>query len=156
MKEEEIQKEDGKASKASNITINATYLDPKYAIPPPQTIIEIRPRGPLVLFEINPSREGPSFIARFDGGSRDEGKEEQCFLDIDIKGVSDEEELRFKKGEDGYSGHQTKGVQSDTEWKFPVFLCTPDRVIFEGTVCFNLHRKMGFESNLGFEGKLGI
>ena len=88
MKEEQIQREDGKASKASNIKMSVIYLDPKYTISAP-TVMEIRPRGPLVLFEINPSGEGPSFKARWDGGSRDEGKEEKCELDIDyLKQIS--------------------------------------------------------------------
>ena len=146
-KEERIQKEDGKAFETFNIKIDVTYLNPKYQFSE-QTANVMSGNGLLKVFELNPSGDGPSFIGRWDGGSRDPGKTERYDLDIDIYRVSREEKRRFKKGERGYSGHHTTKAGSDKGHKYQVSLCTPNEKIFEGTVCFNLHRKIGVSDQL--------
>jgi hypothetical protein len=135
------QKEDGRAFETHYIEIDVTYLNPKFTLSK-QTAHAMTGNGLLKVFELNPSGGGPSFIGRWDGGSRDPGKTERYDLDIDIYGVSPQEKRRFKKGERGYSGHHTTKVESDRGHKYQVSLCTPDGKIFEGTVCFNLHRKI--------------
>jgi hypothetical protein len=137
------QKKDGKAFETYNIEINRTYLNPKYTLSKETANVRTG-EGLLKVFKLNPSGDGPSFVGRWDGGSRDPGKKERYDLDIDIYGVSDEEKLRFKKREGGYSGHHTSKVESDRGHKYQVSLCTPDEKIFEGTVCFNLLRKIEF------------
>ena len=134
-------KEDGKAFETYNIEIDVTYLNSNCEFSK-QTANVMTGNGLLEVFELNPSGGGPSFIGRWDGGSRDPGKTERYDLDIDIYRVSREEKRRFKKGERGYSGHHTTKVESDRGHKYQVSLCTPDEKIFEGTVCFNLHRKI--------------
>ena len=146
-KKERIQKEDGKAFETFNIERDVTYLNPKYTLSK-QTANVMTGNGLLKVFELNSSQGGPSFIGRWDGGSRDPGKTERYDLDIDIYGVADEEKLRFKYEQGGYSGHHTKKVDSDKGHKYQVSLCTPDEKIFEGTVCFNLLRKIEFEARL--------
>jgi len=136
------QKEDGKAFETFNIEIDVTYLNPRYALSK-QRVNVMTANGRLDVFELNPSGGGPSFIGRWDGGSRDPGKTERHDLDIDIYRVSRGQQRRFKKGERGYSGHHTTKVQSNRGRKYQVSLCTPDEKIFEGTVCFNLLRKVG-------------
>ena len=146
-KKERIQKEDGKAFETLNIETDVTYLNPKYTLSK-QTANVMTGNGLLKMFELNPSGDGPSFIGRWDGGSRDPGKTERYDLDIDIYRVSREEKRRFKKGERGYSGHHTTKVESGRGHKYEVSLCTPDETIFEGTVCFNLHRKIEFSDQI--------
>jgi hypothetical protein len=99
-KEERIQKQDGKAFETFNIEIDVTYLNPKYTLSK-QTANVMTGNGLLKVFELNPSGSGPSFIGRWDGGSRDPGKTERYDLDIDIYGVSPQEKCHFKKGERG-------------------------------------------------------
>src|SRR5258705_8571317 len=96
-KKERIQEQDGKAFETFNIEIDVTYLNPKYP-PPKQTANVMTGNGLLKVFELNPSGSGPSFIGRWDGGSRDPGKTERYDLDIDIYGVSPQELCHFKKG----------------------------------------------------------
>ena len=128
-KEERIQKEDGKAFETYNIKIDVTYLNPKYSFSK-QTVNVMTGNGLLKVFELSPSGGGPSFIGRWDGGSRDPGKTERYDLDIDIYEVSSEENRHFKKGECGYSGHHTTKVENDKERKYHVSLCTPNEKIF--------------------------
>jgi hypothetical protein len=141
------QKKDGKAFETYNIEINTTYLNPKYTLLKDTANVRTG-EGLLKVFELNPSGDGASFVGRWDGGSRDPGKKERYDLDIDIYGVSDEEKLRFKKGEGGFSGHHTSKVESDRGHKYQVSLCTPDEKTFEGTVCFNLLREIELEARL--------
>ena len=77
---------------------DVTYLNPKFALSK-QTANVMTGNGLLKVFELNPSGGGPSFIGRWDGGSRDPGKTERYDLDIDIYRVSRQEKRRFKKGE---------------------------------------------------------
>jgi hypothetical protein len=141
------QTKDGKAFETYNIEVDVTYLSPKYTFSK-QTANVRTGEGLLKVFELNPSGDGPSFVGRWDGGSRDPCKKERYDLDIEIYRVSDEEKLRFKKGERGYSGHHTSKVDSDRGHKYQVSLCTPDERIFEGTVCFDLLRKIEFGARL--------
>ena len=88
------------------------------------------------------------------GGSRDEGKKEKYDLDIDIARVAEEERTRVKNGQGGYCGHRTMNVPSDTGHVYQVFLRTPSEMIFEGSVCFSLLRKQGFEASTEFTATL--
>jgi hypothetical protein len=111
-KEERVHRQDGKAFEAFNLEICTSWLNPKYTLSQQATTV-ISSTGLLKIFELNPSGGGPSFTARWDGGSRDEGRIEKYDLDIDIGGVSDEEQRRFQNGQGGYSGHHTINVESN-------------------------------------------
>ena len=143
-KEERIQREDGKAFQTYNIEIQESYLNPVYP-KPKQASNVISGIGLLKVFELHPLQCGPSFIGRWDGGSRDNGKQERFDLDVDIEGVSAEGKRRFEKGKGGHAGHHTTRIDSERGWKYQVSIHTPEGLIFEGTVCFNLHRKVEFE-----------
>src|SRR5438105_9027443 len=95
-KERRIQREDGKVFENYNIEIRETYLNPKYTLSKEASNVISR-TGLLKIFELKPSQNGSSFVGRWDGGSRDEGKQERFDLDVDIEGVSAEEKHRFKK-----------------------------------------------------------
>jgi hypothetical protein len=136
-----------KAFETCNVEIHTTYLSPKYTLSK-QAASQITSTGQLNVFELNPLREGPSFKARWDGGNRASGKPERNDLDIDIYGVSDEERCRFENGQGAYSGHRNKAAADKTGRVYHVFLRTPNEMIFEGTVSFNLLRKLGFEASL--------
>jgi hypothetical protein len=146
-KKERIQKEDGKAFETYNVEIHTTYLNPKYTLPK-QTANVMAGNGLLQVFELIPSGSEPLFIGRWDGGSRDPDKTERYDLDIDIDRVSDDEKRRFKYGQSGYSGHHTTKLESHRGHAYWVSLRTPDEVIFEGIVCFNLLRKIEFNATL--------
>ena len=148
-KEQRIQKQNGKVFENYNVEINQVYLNPNYTLLK-QSANVISSTGRLGVFELTPSRDGPSFSARWDGGSRDDGKTETYDLDIDIDRVSEEERTRFKNDQGGYTGHHAINVPSDTGHAYQVFLRTPREIIFEGSVCFGLLRKQGFEARAEF------
>jgi hypothetical protein len=146
-KERRVQREDGKAFETYNIEIRETYLNPKYSLS--RNVSNVISRtGLLKIFEIKPAQNGPSFVGRWDGESRDRGKQERLDLDIDIEEVPPEEKRRFEKSDGGYTGHHTIRIDSDRGWKYQVSIRTPEGLIFEGTVCFNLHRKVGVSETL--------
>jgi hypothetical protein len=146
-KEQRIRRQDGKAFATYNIEIHEIYRDPMYTVSKGASNV-ISGTGLLKVFELKPSAEGPSFIGRWDGGSRGSGKQERFDLDIDIQGASDDDRRRFEKGEGSYAGHHTTRINSDRGWKYHVCIGTPEGLIFEGTVCFNLHRKVGVSEKL--------
>jgi hypothetical protein len=141
-KERRVQMEDGKAFETYHIEILETYLNPKYTLAR-DVSHAISRTGLLKVFELKPSRNGSSFVGRWDGGSRGSEKQERFDLDIDIQGASDDDKLRFQNSEGGYAGHHTTRIDSDRGWKYQVCIRTPEELIFEGTACFNLHRKVG-------------
>jgi len=75
-KKERIQKEDGKAFETFNIETDVTYLNPKYTLSKQRANV-MTGNGLLKVFELNPSEGGPSFIGRWDGGSRDLGAKQK-------------------------------------------------------------------------------
>ncbi len=153
-KEQRIQKHDGKAFENYNIEIRQTYLNPKYTVLQ-QTVNTIGSTGWLEVFQLLPSDVGPSFSGRWDGGSREKGKEERNALDIDILGVSAKEVSLFRNGRSGFSGHHPVKLESDRGHVYQVSIRIPSEKVFEGTVCFNVLRKMGFEaSTKGFSATL--
>ena len=94
-KEQRIRRQDGKAFVSYNIEIHEIYRDPMYSVSK-ETSNVISGTGLLKVFELKLSHGGPSFVGRWDGGSRDAGKKERYDLDIDIEGVSDQEQRRFE------------------------------------------------------------
>jgi hypothetical protein len=97
----------------SNVEIEQTFLNPEYDLSQ-QPVANISITGWLVIFNVTPkSRSGPCFVGRWDGGSRDARKTERYDLDIDINGISKAQQLLFKRGESGYSGHHAKKIPSD-------------------------------------------
>jgi hypothetical protein len=149
-KAEKVQEQDGKAFEAFNIEIDEGYcLNPKYRLLKHAATVR-GDMGRLDVFEINPLGDGPSFKARWDGGSRDRGKKEKNDLDFDIYGVPDKEKRRFERNKGGYFGHRT--APNDAGRVYHVCLRTPDEMIFEGTVRFNLLRKMEFNASLRSSG----
>ncbi len=151
-KAKKVQEQDGKAFEAFKIEIDAGYcLNPRYRLLKQAATVR-GDMGRLDVFEINPLGDGPSFKARWDGGSRNPCKKERNDLDIDIYGISDEEKYRFERNEGGYFGHRT--APNGAGRVYQVSLRTPHEVIFEGTVRFNLLRKMEFNASLGWSGDL--
>jgi hypothetical protein len=146
-KERRVQIEDGKAFETYNIEIHVMYLNPMYTLAR-DVSHAISRTGLLKVFELKPSHNGPSFVGRWDGGSRGSGKQERFDLDIDIQGASDDDKRRFEKGEGSYAGHHTMRSDSDRGWKYQVCIRTLEGLIFEGNVCFNLHRKVGVSETL--------
>ena len=116
------------------------------------------PTGYLVVFELQPiSGIGSSFVGRWDGGCRDEGKTEREDLDIDIRGVPESERRRFENQQGVYSGHHSKRLQSATGRVYEVHIRTPkEGMIFKATVTFGVLRKLGFQTTMaGFQATLG-
>src|SRR5437773_7766160 len=97
-KDRPVQIHAGKAFASYNIETHKTYLNPMYTLAG-DVSHEIGRTGLLKVFELKSSQNGPSFIGRWDGGSRVSAKQETLALDIDIEGVSDADKRRFKKGE---------------------------------------------------------
>lgn len=138
-----VQRQDGKVFDITNLVITEQHRSPDYCCETgPCTLAET---GELVLFRILPISDEalPSFRARWDGGSREPGKQERFELDIDIVGVSKAEKRKFEKGLDGYSGHHAKKIAADRHL-YEARIATPRGRIFEATVSFSLARKMGF------------
>lgn len=147
-KEEAVQREDGKAFNTYAIDIEQNHLSPSYQVVK-RPSHAISGTGLLKVFELTGPPNGPSFVGRWDGGSRGEGQKKKFDLDIDIRGVSPTQEYDFKHCKNGYAGHHADRVESDRGWKYQVRVRTPeDGLIFEATVCFNLHRKVGLADNL--------
>jgi hypothetical protein len=86
MNKGQAQKEDGKAFEAFNIKIDKTYLNPKYTLIQSATTV-MSSTGWLKIFELSRLDGGaPSFSGRWDGDSRDPGKEEKYDLDAIFTG----------------------------------------------------------------------
>jgi hypothetical protein len=156
-KEQKVLKEDGKVFEISNLMIYEACRNPNYSLVKCATNA-ITPTGYLVVFELQPiSGIGPSFVGRWDGGSRDEGKTERQDLDIDISGVPESERRRFENQQGGYSGHHSKRLRSATGHVYEVYIRTPkEGTIFEATVTFGVLRKLGFSATMaGFQATLG-
>jgi hypothetical protein len=156
MKVEQANKQDGKVFEVRDVNIQERFRSQGYVLSTPNTAV-ISSTGLLTIFELRPiSGKGPSFVGRWDGGSRDEGKTQRDDLDIDIKGdgVNAEVTLRFKRGEDGYSGHWTKHVPSTFGHAYDVSIRIPGETIFDGTVCFSVHRKIEFAGSVSFRATL--
>lgn len=147
-KEQRVLKEDGKVFEIKNLEIKQTYLNPMYRLVGYDPSV-LKPTGHLAIFELRPlSGNGPSFIARWDGGSRDEGREQRQDLDIDIEGVSKRERLRFERGEDGYCGHHSGKLHGMIGHTYRVSIVTPAQKIFEATVNFSVLRKIEFSEKI--------
>ena len=94
-------------------------------------------------------------MARWDGGSRDEGKKQKEDLDVDVEGVSKRQQHRFERGQGGYSGHRSKKLPSATGRGYEVSISTLDGRIFEAIVSFAVHRKIAFSAqSVAFSGAL--
>jgi hypothetical protein len=143
-KQRRVQRLDGKVFEIHNVRVDPTYLNPEYVLSA-QPSNEISPTGWLKIFELSPTREGaPSFVARWDGGSRDNGTKQD--LDIDIYGVSEEDRSHFNNERGGYSGHRSINLPNTERHTYSVSIRLPSELIFEATVSFGLLRKLGFEA----------
>jgi len=89
-KERRVQMEDGKAFGTYGIEIRETYLNPTYTLAR-DISHAISGTGLLKVFELKSSENGPSFVGRWDGGSRGSGKQERFDLDMIFK------EFRIRK-----------------------------------------------------------
>jgi hypothetical protein len=142
-----LQKEDGKVFEAKDIAIDVRFLNPKYVLLKQGTAVP-EEMGRINIFELRrKSGDGPFFSARWDGGSRDKGKD-RADLDVDIYGVSKAEQRRFKNGANGYAGHHSNKIASTMGHTHEVSITTPkDNLIFSGVVSFSVLRKMGFQAS---------
>jgi len=81
-KQQRVLRQDGKVFEIK-VLVEETYLIPKYRLVKQETSV-LGSTGLLVVFELQPvSGEGPSFVARWDEGGREEGKQRND-LDVDI------------------------------------------------------------------------
>jgi hypothetical protein len=72
----------------------------------------------VLVFHLTPKLTNlPSFVGRWDGGNRSVPTKIRYDLDVDIRGVSDEEVRQFKSGKKGYDGHHTEQVGSENKYK---------------------------------------
>jgi hypothetical protein len=142
-KEERVQRHDGKVFEIRDVKICEEDRSPNYRLLE-HSPAELTPTGHLRIFELLPTSDGqPAFEARWDGGSRETGKQERQDLDIDIKGVSSFTKRRFKNGTHGYSGHHSVRDTSAKGRVYDVEICIPGKRVFKGTVSFSVHRKLG-------------
>ena len=141
-KARKVLKQDGKVFEVRDFNVKMKYRSRNYELFPREGVLNST--GRLDIFELRPKLGNlPTFSARWDGGSREEGKTERSDLDIDITGVSAKESKRFKSGVGGYSGHHTDKMPNEGH-TYQVSLRTPNEKIFEGTVSFTLHRRLAF------------
>lgn len=141
-KENRVSKQDGKVFEALDVHVDERYRSEEYILSKSE-VAAITPTGHLVIFELRPvAGSGPSFVGRWDGGSRDAGKSERYDLDIDIQGVSEAVMRQFKNAEGGYSGHHSTNVPTATGRAYQVCIRIPQKMIFDGTVSFSVLRKM--------------
>jgi hypothetical protein len=138
---------DGRVFEISDIKADTRHLHPDYKYVVADGSLAENDR--LLIFELCPKIAGlPSFAARWDGGNRS-GKV-QYALDIDIRGVSDEEIKQFKRGKNGYCGHHAKQVGNEN--KYHVRLKTPVALIFDATITFSRqHNLLASSSAIGSE-----
>ena len=148
-KEQKVKTQDGKVFEIDSLTISERYLNPNYSLLKQDSAV-LGAMGRLDVFELRPkSGDGPSFKGRWDGGSRDQGKEERDDLDIDICGVSKAEQQRFLKEKIGYAGHHSRRIANSPSRAYEVSIRTRSAGrIFDGTVSFSVHRKMEFLASM--------
>jgi hypothetical protein len=139
-KEERVQRQDGKVFEIGNVAIEEErYRSPDYKFEAEDC--HLSSTGHLKIFRLTPiSGKPPSFTARWDGGSREPGKE-RFELDIDMEGMSNDEIRKFKGDKCGYSGHHTVSDAPDSH-RYQILLKTPNAMIFDATVSFTLLRKL--------------
>lgn len=131
---ERIKKEDGKVFSVSNLKILTKTLHSDFVLS--RHPVNISDTGLLLILEILPkSGQGPRFTARWD--------EAATAMDFDMLDISTSAARKFKNNRDGYSGHHTCRSSDPDVRTFEVKIETPQGVIFEGDVTFNVTRKMG-------------
>lgn len=142
----ELVKQDGRVFEI-DCEITEDYLNPEYKLS--KEAAALSPTGWLKIFSLTPiTGTGPSFVGRWDGGSRDVGKTERYDLDFDIQGVPVKDCDWFKNGKHGYSGHHACRVSSAEGWIYEVLITIPSGTIFKGFVQLRLHRRMEFSETL--------
>ena len=81
------------------------------------------------------------FVARWDGGNR-YGRE-QFDLDIDMVNAGEDEIAKFRRDQDGYTGHHAVRTTDPTgHHRYEVTITTPLSVVFDATCSFTLHRQV--------------
>lgn len=141
-------KEDGRVFEVA-AAIETGYLDAGYVLSQ-DTPATLSSTGWLRIFTVAPiAGAGPSFTARWDGGSREPGKAERYDLDVDISGVSPQQARFFKTSTHGYSGHHATRL-SRNAWEYQIVIQIPTGVLFEAVVRLRLHRKLEFSETLQF------
>jgi hypothetical protein len=139
-KEQRVQQQDGKVFDVADLTINVRYQSQDYICQRGNG--SLTPTGHLIVFKLTPvSSKPPSFVARWDGGSREPGKQERFDLDIDMVGMSKDEVEKFERGQAGYSGHHTTKIHAPTGHGYEILVKTPNGEVFDATVSFTLHRR---------------
>jgi hypothetical protein len=135
-KEQRIQEPDGKVFEALKVRITESHRCQQYVC-----LVSVdnvmTSTGHLKFFDLVPVSEGlPSFKARWD--EKDES------VDIDIKGVSEQDKNLFKDGKRGYSGHWSRRTPTaNTIYTYDVCIQIPQGKVFEGTVDFTVVRRQG-------------
>jgi len=97
--------------------------------------------GHLVIFDVQ-TPGGPNFQGRWD--------DKAFALDIDVEGVSKLQKPRFRRSEEGSSGHHAEIVPTDGERKYHVNICFKGTKIFEGLICVNFDYESTATCGIGF------
>jgi len=106
-KEIKVMREDGKVFEVRDLEVKTRFLDSNYKIY--RGSGELTPTGHLVVLKLTQKTgRPPSFVGRWDGGSRDAGTSERYDLDFDMIGMPLDQVMNFKGGRGGYSGHHSK------------------------------------------------
>jgi hypothetical protein len=102
----------------------------------------LTPMGRLDLFRLGPRVISlPSFVARWDGGNR-HGRE-QFDLDIDMRNAPVDDIEKFRRGQEGYTGHHSIRTTVLTgHHRYEVMIATPRGIVFDATCSFTLHRQI--------------
>jgi hypothetical protein len=145
-KEFQVYQEDGKVFGIGDLAIEKKFLHHDYDFRMNEG--KLTSMGHLVVFElIRKSGAPPVFVGRWDGGSRDAGRSQRYDLDVDMKGMADEETKNFKRERLGYRGHHSKRISVAKGRGYEVRIETPDGLVFEGIISFTVHRRIAFSTS---------
>jgi hypothetical protein len=141
MKKEHVARQDGKAFRTNAVSVEGEeYKDDDYTIEV-YSGKDIGETGLLEIGGIVPRVSGlPRFLLRWD--------ERQEALDVDIEGVSPEEKLCFKSGQNGHRGHHTNRAKNCSGRMYDIDIALPGRAVFKGRVFVPLLRKLELRESL--------
>ena len=120
--------------------VEVEFLSPNYAFE--ECDGTLTATGRLDIFRLS-ARDPllPGFAARWDGGNR--YGHEQFDLDIDMVNAGNDEIAKFRRGQDGYTGHHAIRTTVPTgHHRYAVTIAIPHGVVFDATCSFTLHRQV--------------
>jgi hypothetical protein len=120
--------------------VEVRFLSPNYAFE--ECDGTLTATGRLDIFRLS-ARDPllPGFAARWDGGNR--YGHEQFDLDIDMVNAGNDEIAKFRRGQDGYTGHHAIRTTVPTgHHRYAATIAIPHGVVFDATCSFTLHRQV--------------